>query len=169
VQVTDNQFVTNPHPLFHGTQRFIAVFREVAVPPDSLILNKPKNLQTVMHYLIDPFSYCLTNVINIWTVSGLNLPPLTDHPDGYFVTLLQTAKQMFKIFLFPTGHWRFITNPFWHIVHTQLTVLCYINHGIFKIVVKYTGNQPSPSQMHRILPNSLVHLMFATKFCTSFI
>lgn len=39
-----------------------------------------------MHYLTGPFSHCRTNVINIWTVSGLILSPLTGNPDRYFVT-----------------------------------------------------------------------------------
>jgi hypothetical protein len=38
----------------------------------------------------------------------------------------------------------------------------------FKIVVKYTENQPVPSQIHQIFPNSLVPLTFASKILYEF-
>jgi hypothetical protein len=111
-----------------------------------------------MYYLLSPFSYCHTNVINICTVSGLNLSSQTGYPDRYFVTLLQASKHMLRIFFNRLHYKCFMTH---HRSHSTPFYATYITY--FKNVVALKENQPIPSQIHQILPNSLVPLMFATK------
>jgi len=129
------------HPRFHGTQRFIAVFRE-ALPPDSLIWNKLNELQTVTYYATRLFSHYHTSVINIWTVSGLNLSPLTGYPNRYFVTILQPSKQMLRNFFnrpIPLHYKRFLTHRSYSTHHFMLQKSC---------VLKSSSNIPRINPYH---------------------
>jgi hypothetical protein len=113
-----------------------------------------------MHYLNGPFSHYHTNVINIWTVSGLNLSPLTGYPDRYFATIL--LKILFNRPL-PLHCKRFLT----YRSHSAHHFMLHKSR-----ILKSSSNIPRINPYHqrytKFSPNSLVPLIFTTKILYEF-